>query len=113
VLFTESWHTWFPIGVSGDRSRARRPCRYRPHSDLEAQGDIAAPWAKLFATGIAIGMGRGHDERYNVHLRDLIIAGLARHGTVVTQRLPLSSAPAAFRTFDRREDGYVKVVLEP
>jgi glutathione-independent formaldehyde dehydrogenase len=85
----------------------------RPNSDLEARGDIAAPWAQLFAKGIAIGMGRDHDERYNGHLRDLIIAGRAKPSTVVTQRLPLSSAPAAFRAFDRREDGYVKVVLDP
>jgi glutathione-independent formaldehyde dehydrogenase len=32
---------------------------------------------------------------------------------VVTQRLPLADAPDAFRRFDRREDGYIKVVLDP
>ena len=84
-----------------------------PTSELAARGDIAAPWAQLFAKGIAIGMGRDHDERYNAHLRDLIIAGRAKPSAIVTQRLPLSSAPAAFGTFDRREDGYVKVVLDP
>lgn len=85
----------------------------RPNSDLEAAGDIAVPWAELFSKDITIAMGRDHDERYNLWLRDLIIAGRIKPGTIVTQRLPLTQAPAAFQTFDRREDGYIKVVLDP
>jgi glutathione-independent formaldehyde dehydrogenase len=57
-------------------------------------------------------MGRDHDERYNAHLRDLIIAGRIKP-SVVSHRLPLADAPDAFRRFDRREDGYIKVVLDP
>jgi hypothetical protein len=58
-------------------------------------------------------MGRDLDKRYN--------AGAARpdhHRTsqpsfVVPQRLPLADALDAFRRFDRRENGYVKVILDP
>jgi glutathione-independent formaldehyde dehydrogenase len=85
----------------------------RPSGDLEARGDMAIPWADLFRKDITIGMGRDHDERYNTQLRDLIIAGRVKPSFVVSHRLPLADAPDAFRRFDRREDGYIKVVLDP
>ncbi len=59
------------------------------------------------------GMGRDPDERYNTQLRDLIIAGRARPSQIVSHRLPLSQAPAAFQKFDQRIDGYIKVILDP
>jgi glutathione-independent formaldehyde dehydrogenase len=76
-------------------------------------GDVAVPWPTLFRKDITVGMGRDHDKRYNAQLRDLIIAGRAKPGVVVSHRLPMADAPAAFRRFDRREDGYIKVVLDP
>jgi glutathione-independent formaldehyde dehydrogenase len=85
----------------------------RPNDELEAHGHIAVPWPELFRKDISIGMGRDHDERYNAQLRDLIIAGRAKPSVIVSHRLPLAEAPDAFRKFDRREDGYIKVVLDP
>jgi glutathione-independent formaldehyde dehydrogenase len=85
----------------------------KPNDPLEAKGDIAVPWPTLFRKDITIGMGRDHDKRYMARLRDLIIAGRAKPSVIVTQRLPLADAPDAFRRFDRREDGYIKVVLDP
>ncbi len=85
----------------------------KPNDPLEAHGDIAIPWPGLFCKDITIGMGRDHDKRYNAHLRDLIIAGRVKPSVVVSRRLPLADAPDAFRRFDRREDGYLKVVLDP
>lgn len=58
-------------------------------------------------------MGRDHDERYNDALRDLILSGRLRPGSIVTHRLPLEGAPDAYRAFDERRDGYVKIVLGP
>ena len=84
----------------------------RPNDPLEAYGDIAVPWPELFRKDIAIGMGRDHDKRYMARLRDLIIAGRAKPSVVVTQRLPLADAPDAFARFDRREEGYIKIVLD-
>jgi glutathione-independent formaldehyde dehydrogenase len=85
----------------------------RPNSDLEARGDLAVPWPTLFRKDVTIGMGRDHDERYNTFLRDLIIVGRIKPSMIVSHRLPLADAPNAFRHFDRREDGYVKVILDP
>jgi glutathione-independent formaldehyde dehydrogenase len=85
----------------------------RPNGALEARGDLAVPWPTLFRKDITIGMGRDHDERYNTFLRDLIIAGRVKPSTIVSHRLPLAAAPDAFRRFGRREDGYIKVILDP
>ena len=79
----------------------------------ENKGVIDAPWGTLFRKGVSIGLGRDHDERYNLHLRDLIVTGRAKPDFVVTHRLPLEAAPDAYRRFDARRDGYVKVVLDP
>jgi len=81
--------------------------------ELERDGRLDVPWGRLFAKGVTIGMGRDHDKRYDDLLRDLIAAGRLRPGEIVSQRLPLEQAPDAFRRFDVRADGYVKVVLDP
>ena len=86
-----------------------------PHAPDPAarQGDYRVPWGTLFRKGVTIGMGRDHDERYNDHLRDAIVAGRIKPSTIVSHRLPLRDAAGAFAKFDARADGYVKVVLEP
>ncbi|QBD80374.1 alcohol dehydrogenase [Ktedonosporobacter rubrisoli] len=85
----------------------------KPVGELAKHGDLAVPWQTLFKKSITIGMGRDNDERYNTQLRDMIIAGRARPGQIVSHRLPLSQAPEAFKKFDTRTDGYIKVVLDP
>lgn len=97
------------IGIAG----VFFPHDARPSDDLEARGDVAVPWGDLFRKDITIGMGRDHDKRYNAQLRDLIMAGRLKPSTIVTQRLPLADGPAAFTRFDAREDGYIKVILDP
>jgi glutathione-independent formaldehyde dehydrogenase len=76
-------------------------------------GDIPVPWGPLFSKGISIGMGRDPDERYNRHLRDLIWAKKVRPGRIVSHRLSIADAVDAYGKFDRRTDGYIKVVLRP
>ena len=82
-------------------------------TELARNGKLAAPWGSLFRKGIAVGLGRDHDERYNLFLRDLIISGRVRPGRIVSHRLPLDDAPSAFRNFDERREGWIKVVLDP
>jgi glutathione-independent formaldehyde dehydrogenase len=79
----------------------------------DGHGVIPVPWGTLFKKGIRVGLGRDHDLRYNRRLRDLILSGQARPGTVVSHRLPLRDAPDAYRRFDERRDGYTKIVFEP
>lgn len=76
-------------------------------------GNLQLPWGQIWEKGLSVGMGQAPVKRYNEFLRDLIIAGRAKPSTVVTQRLPLSAAPDAYKRFDSREPGYTKVVLKP
>jgi len=82
--------------------------------DSAAQhGEYSIPWGTLFKKGVSIGMGRDHDKRYNDRLRDAIVSGRLKPGSIVSHRLPLRDAADAFSKFDARSDGYIKVVLEP
>ena len=77
------------------------------------QGMIAISFGKFFEKGLAVGTGQCNVKRYNRYLRDLIIAGRASPGFVVSHQLPLDKAPEAYEKFDKRIDGYTKVVLHP
>jgi glutathione-independent formaldehyde dehydrogenase len=77
------------------------------------RGQFTLPLGDLFDKGIAIGMGQTPVKRYNAYLRDLIIAGRAKPSFIVSHRLKLDDAPAAYEKFHSRTDGYTKVVLKP
>jgi glutathione-independent formaldehyde dehydrogenase len=77
------------------------------------QGQFKLPLGDLFDKGIAIGMGQTPVKKYNAYLRDLIVAGRAKPSFIVSHRLKLEEAPAAYEKFDSRTDGYTKVVLKP
>ena len=83
-----------------------------PESTLR-EGKLLVPWDKLFGKNVSIVMGRDDDQRWNAKLRDMILTGAAKPSRVVSHRLSLDEAPEAFRKFDAREEGYIKVVLKP
>ncbi|HVX94008.1 MAG TPA: glutathione-independent formaldehyde dehydrogenase [Polyangia bacterium] len=76
-------------------------------------GRYELPFGQIWDKGLSLGMGQCPVKRYNAHLRDLIIAGRARPSFIVSHRLSLDEAPLAYEKFDRREDGYTKVILKP
>ncbi len=82
--------------------------------DEEAkQGRLRLAIGRLFEKGIRLGTGQCNVKRYNQYLRDLIIAGRAKPSFVVSHRHRLEEAPMAYEKFDKRVDGYIKVVLKP
>lgn len=82
-------------------------------SDAAKEGRLQLEVGRFFEKGLRLGMGQCNTKRYNRQLRDLIIAGRAQPSFVVSKELPLDDAPEAYRRFDRREEGYEKVVLHP
>jgi glutathione-independent formaldehyde dehydrogenase len=76
-------------------------------------GALAINFGKLFEKGLRLGTGQCNVKQYNAHLRDLIIADRASPSFVVSHEIALDEAPAAYQKFDRREDGYTKVILHP
>lgn len=90
-----------------------------PRGQTEAQkkGLYEMPLGELWSKGVSIGQGQAPVKKYNVYLRDLILAGRAKPSFIISQRLPLSKAPEAYRHFDQRGQGigqdWTKVVLKP
>lgn len=84
-----------------------------PAPEGSAGGELRVPWATFFNKGVSVGFGRTHDRRYTTLLRDLVVAGRARPGRIVTHHGPLGDAPAFYDSFDKRADGVIKAVLLP
>ncbi len=77
------------------------------------QGRIGWDYGTFFTKGQRMGTGQAPVKRYNRQLRDLITAGRATPGRIVSHELPLTQAVGGYDKFDRRVDGYTKVLLHP
>jgi len=77
------------------------------------RGALSINFGRLFEKGLRLGTGQCNVKSYNAYLRDLIIAGRAEPSFVVSHEVSLDEAPEAYVKFDRREDGYTKVILHP
>jgi glutathione-independent formaldehyde dehydrogenase len=84
-----------------------------PAPEGRADGRLEVPWATFFNKGVSVNFGRTHDRRYTTRLRDLVVAGRARPGMVVTHHGTLDDASGFYDRFDRRVDGVVKAVMRP
>ncbi len=86
-----------------------------PHAatDEAKKGRIAFDFGTAFTKGISIGTGQCPVKKYNRELRDLIIRGRATPGDIVSHEVSLDDAPDAYDKFDKRVDGYTKVLLRP
>jgi threonine dehydrogenase-like Zn-dependent dehydrogenase len=50
---------------------------------------------------------------YSRYLRDFIVAGCAKPGFIVSHQIGLEEAIAAYKKFDKRVEGYTKVIIHP
>jgi len=86
------------------------------HADSVFAGwfrQILLSFGKLFEKGLSLGTGQCNVKAYNRYLRDLIISGRAKPSFVVSNEVSLDDAPDAYDKFDRRVEGYTKVLLHP
>ena len=82
--------------------------------DESAQkGQLVVSIGRFFEKGLRMGTGQANVKRYNAYLRDLIIAGRAKPSFVVSHEVSLDEAPDAYDKFDKRIEGYTKVILKP
>jgi threonine dehydrogenase-like Zn-dependent dehydrogenase len=72
------------------------------------------PLMQLFDKGVQIRMGQAHVRRWTDQILPLLVDGdpLAVDD-LTTHRLPLEEAPHGYEIFQKKEDGAIKVVLEP
>src|SRR5438128_10884516 len=71
------------------------------------------PFGAAFAKGLTFKMGQTHVHRYLRPLLQRIERGEIDPSFVITHRLRLEDAPAAYRTFQEKQDHCIKVVLKP
>jgi threonine dehydrogenase-like Zn-dependent dehydrogenase len=81
--------------------------------EFEAEGKVPVDYGLMWFKGQSMGTGQAPVKKYNRALRDLVVAGRAKPSFIVSHELPLDQAPEAYEKFDRREDGWTKVVLHP
>jgi len=77
------------------------------------RGRIGFDYGTFFSKGQRMGTGQAPVARYNRQLRDLIVAGRAEPSFIVSHHMALDDAPDAYEHFDRRDDGWTKVLLRP
>ncbi|HYE04137.1 MAG TPA: zinc-dependent alcohol dehydrogenase [Planctomycetota bacterium] len=75
--------------------------------------DDKIPLGALMNKGLTIKTGQTHVHRFVPKLLEYVREGKIDPGFVVTHRVPLSEAPAAYEMFRRHQDGCIKVVLDP
>jgi len=73
------------------------------------------PMMELFDKGVQLRMGQAHVKRWIDDLMPLVLRDDDPLGTedLATHRLPLEQGPHAYEIFQRKQDGCIKVLLEP
>lgn len=71
------------------------------------------PLGAAFGKGLTFKMGQTHMHRYMPKLLEHIQNGDIDPSFVITHRLPLDKAPEGYEMFRAKQDGCIKVVLEP
>ena len=77
------------------------------------KGALSINFGRLFEKGLRLGTGQCNVKQYNAHLRDLITVGRANPGFVVSHDVSLDGAVDAYDKFDKRIEGYTKVIIHP
>ncbi|MFF5563820.1 glutathione-independent formaldehyde dehydrogenase [Streptomyces sp. NPDC012623] len=80
---------------------------------LYQDGEVAFDYGLHWFKGQTMGTGQCNVKAYNRQLCGLIEQGKATPSWIVSHELPLAEAPAGYRHFDAREDGWTKVLLHP
>jgi threonine dehydrogenase-like Zn-dependent dehydrogenase len=80
---------------------------------------VYPPTARTFPIGMAMNrnltvkMGNCHHRRYLPPLIELVRSGVIDPTKVLTQREPMTAALDAYKAFDARQPGWIKVELKP
>ncbi len=82
-------------------------------TDAAKEGRVSFDFGSAFEKGLSLGTGQCPVKRYNRELRDLIIRGQAKPSVIVSHEMSLDEAVGAYDQFDKRADGWTKVLLHP
>lgn len=71
------------------------------------------PLGQIFDKGIVLKGGQAPAHKHIDKLLEYVVQGRVKLDDIITHRLPLSEISHAYEIFKKREDGCVKVVLDP
>ncbi len=108
------------LKIEGSSGKALRQCI----AAVRRGGVISVPgvyagfihaflFGDIFEKGLIIKTGQTHVQRYLPDLLRFIEEGRLHPDVIISHRLALSQAPAAYHMFDQQHDGCRKVVLTP
>ena len=80
---------------------------------LQQEGKMAFDFGNFWMKGQCIATGQANVKTYNRQLSTLISAGKAIPSQIVSHELSLDDAPNAYKHFDKRDDGWTKIILKP
>ena len=99
------------------RESVETVCRGGTISIIGVYGGTADPinMLQLFDKGVKVAMGQAHVRRWTDDLMPLLTRDEDPLGVedLRTHRLPLERAPHGYEIFQKKEDGAIKIVLEP
>ena len=78
-----------------------------------SKGMMMMSFGKLFEKGLSLATGQCNVKAYNRYLRDLIVSGKAKPSFVVSHEIGIDDAAIAYERFDKRIQGYTKVLIHP
>jgi glutathione-independent formaldehyde dehydrogenase len=81
--------------------------------ELAKQGEIAFDFGAFWEKGQLVGTGQCNVKSYNRQLMRLIHNDKAQPSFLVSHELKLDEAPRAYAEFDKRSEGWTKVILHP
>ena len=108
------------IGLATDRAHVIREAIMccRKNGTISVPGVYVGfidkfPFGAAMNKGITFRTGQTHVQHYTQPLLEMIARGDIDPSFVITHRLSLEDAPAAYKTFRDKKDGCIKVVLTP
>jgi glutathione-independent formaldehyde dehydrogenase len=96
------------VGVYVARDPKHPDPLYKDHD-----GEVAFDFGEFWTRGQTMGTGQCNVKNYNRQLLALIVAGKAHPSFVVSHELSLEQAPTSYEHFDKREQGWTKVLMHP
>lgn len=71
------------------------------------------PLGKAMHKNLTVTMGNCNHRRYLPELVEMVASGVIDPAAILTQKEPIGNAIEAYRAFDQRRPGWLKVKLEP
>ena len=79
---------------------------------LQQEGHMDFDFGNFWMKGQSIATGQANVKSYNRQLSTLISAGKAIPSQIVSHQLSLDDAPDAYKHFDKRDNGWTKIILK-